>query len=77
VQGAAAHVVAISGEFPRHDFKADVVDPYWFVADPDPYSVWFRIRIQGANRMRIHVDLNPDPGHGQALPSQKVEFFYL
>jgi hypothetical protein len=52
-----------------------------FVADPDPnpafISVRFRNRIQGAKPIRIHADLDPDPDHGQTLPSQKVEFFYL
>jgi hypothetical protein len=36
--------------------------------------VSMRIRIQGAKPMRIHEDLNPDPG--QTLKLQKVKFLH-
>jgi hypothetical protein len=35
-------------------------------------TIQIRIRIQGANPIRIHTD--PDPDSGQTLKSQKVEF---
>jgi hypothetical protein len=58
VLGAAAYAVAISGEFARHAFKADVVDPHWFRCASGSVSSSVRIRIiQGAKPMRIWIQI--------------------
>ncbi len=71
-------------DFYLHNHKAvGCLSVLWirigFNADPDTdplfISMRIQIRIQGAKPMLIHVD--PGPGPGQTLKSQKVEFSHL